>query len=110
MACSLLISKRLIKYIDIAEKLLSKFVKDARPLYGDEFIIYNVHNLLHISSDARLYGTLDEFSAFPFESYIGYLKNMIKSHKLPLQQLSNRIQEEQRFTSNEGESGKIPGV
>lgn len=97
-AVSILISPRLIiKNIDTAEMMLFEYVKGFKTLYGADSLVYNVHNMIHLANDARMYGPLDNFSAFPFENHIGHIKNVISSHKLPLQQLSNRIQESQTF-------------
>lgn len=55
--------------------------------------MYNVHLLSHLHEDVNNYGPLDNFSAFPFESYLGQLKSMIKSPNKPLQQIHRRIEE-----------------
>ena len=74
-------------YVDYAEKLLIKFVEDFEILYGAEYVTHNVHNLLHLTNDARKYGVLEEFSAFRFESFIACIKMMIRKGAQPLQQL-----------------------
>lgn len=48
--------------INFAEALLHHFVESFEILYGKHYISHNVHNLLHICSDVRLYGPLDNFS------------------------------------------------
>ncbi len=37
------------------------------------------------------HGPLDQFSAFPFENYLGKLKKLIRSPKKPLAQIVKRI-------------------
>uniref|UniRef100_A0A1Y1L231 DUF4218 domain-containing protein n=1 Tax=Photinus pyralis TaxID=7054 RepID=A0A1Y1L231_PHOPY len=71
--------------------LLKNFVKHSETLYGLQFIIYNVHLLLHIHNDVKKFGILDHFSAFPFESLLGKLKGLIKSTKHPLKEIHNRL-------------------
>lgn len=39
---------------------------------------YNIHNLIHLISDVKTFGSLDKFSAFPFENYMYTIKMMIK--------------------------------
>lgn len=54
---------------DIAQKCLESFVSSFKTVYGPEHIVYNVHSLLHIVDDVMVHGSLDSYSAFPFESY-----------------------------------------
>jgi hypothetical protein len=65
-------------HCDYAHSLLVEFVKLAKGLYGKEMLVYNVHNLIHLSSDVKLYGNLDSFSAFPFENHLGEIKKKLR--------------------------------
>lgn len=47
-------------------------------LYGETNIVYNIHNLIHLSHDVKIYGSLDTFSAFPFENHMRILKRMLR--------------------------------
>ncbi|VEN56696.1 unnamed protein product [Callosobruchus maculatus] len=78
---------------ELASKLLLTFIKQGGRLYGREFYIYNVHVLSHLSDDFLHYGALDNFSAFPFENYLGHMKSLVKSTTKPLQQICRRLQE-----------------
>lgn len=73
--------------------ILLNFVKDSKKLYGSEFLVYNVHNLLHITNDVNIFRPLDTFSAFPFENNLGHTKKLMKKGNQTLQQLVNRISE-----------------
>lgn len=81
------------KYLDIAQRLLEEFVTMFSTIYGSEHLVYNVHSLLHIVDDVRLWGSLDNYSAFPFESYMFQLKRMIKKNNQSLAQVCNRVEE-----------------
>lgn len=61
-----------------------------------EYITYNVHNLLHLCDDVLLYGQLDNFSAFKFQSYMSKIKSM-KNSRYPLQQIYNRVIEDRKL-------------
>lgn len=67
--------------------MITRFVKKAKNLYGAGFLSYNVHGLLHLVDDFKMYGSLDEVNAFTFESFLGLLKCHVKSGYKPLQQI-----------------------
>lgn len=79
--------------IQVAEEMLKVFVADYANLYGVENISFNVHSLLHIVDDVKLYGNLDSYSAFSFESYMQVIKRLLKKNNQNLAQLSNRLEE-----------------
>ena len=79
--------------IELAQHCLEQFVCTAKDTYGPTFIVYNVHSLLHISSDYRSFGSLDSFSSFPFESFLSRVIKMVRYGRFPIQQISNRIAE-----------------
>lgn len=79
--------------IEYAESLLAAFVRQSPGIYGEEFLTYNVHNLLHIGEDCRRFGALDNFSCFPFENHLGKLKNLVRRSAKPLEQIANRLLE-----------------
>lgn len=93
---TILCSKRLhSELLDYANELLVYFVKTFSILYGKESVSYNIHNLIHLANDSRLFGTLDEFSTFKFESHLGSIKRQLRSGNRPLEQIYNRISESQ---------------
>ena len=69
-----------------ANQLLNGFVSLFGSLYGNNKLVYNAHNLIHIASDVEKYGPLDRFSAFKFESFLGRLKRLMKKPNQPLSQ------------------------
>jgi hypothetical protein len=64
--------------LDLGQKLLQRFVTLCEENFGKQFIVYTVHNLLHIVDDVRRAGVpLDEISAFISEnSYRHELKTI----------------------------------
>ena len=94
VAICILVSKRLNNQRNAkARVLLSTFLRQVSTLYGAEFMVYNVHCLSHLGDDAVEFASLDNCSAFPFESYLQYLKKKIRSSRRPLVQIS-RISKE----------------
>lgn len=70
LATRILCSIKLIaRYLKYAQLLLLHFVNKFKILYGEEYIAYNIHNLIHLPNCVELFGPLDNFSAFPFENY-----------------------------------------
>jgi hypothetical protein len=94
-AISILSGNLYLELNRLAHRLLKKFVKDAPKFYGVAFVVYNVHALVHLSSDSLRLGKLDSFGAFKFENKLGMMKAEIRSHSMPLQQLCKRVAEKE---------------
>jgi hypothetical protein len=99
--CSIrLLSERVDKESkEIANEMLNDFVQYFPGIYGFRFVNSNVHNLLHLSESYENFGPLYTFSNYRFENYLQIVKNNIKSPRNILQQLSNRIEEFNKFPS-----------
>ena len=94
VALSILLCPNLAtSYNQLAEDLLKRFVGDCKQLYRPEFLVYNVHMMVHLAAEAKQYGSLDACSAFPFENYMQKLKRMVRSGKNPLLQITKRLGE-----------------
>ncbi|KAK3910778.1 Flagellar biosynthetic protein FlhB [Frankliniella fusca] len=78
---------------DEADTFLRAFVTHSKSLFGEEFIVYNVHSLVHLSSECLEHGPLDSFGAFPYENFLGMIKSRITSRAKPLQQIAKREME-----------------
>ncbi len=79
--------------LEYSNKLLRNFVKDSAKFYGKQFISYNIHNLIHLINDVRLYGPLDSYSAYEFENKLQVVKNLVRTSAKPLPQIVKRIGE-----------------
>jgi hypothetical protein len=51
-----------------AKQFLEYFVEQTKILYGDEFLVYNIHSTIHLADKVEEYGRLDACSTFPFEN------------------------------------------
>ncbi|KER27659.1 hypothetical protein T265_05376 [Opisthorchis viverrini] len=60
---------------------------------GPSHLVYNIHLFSHLFNFVKLYGCLDHFSCFPYESGLGHLKHYIHGPKLPAVQLYCRLAE-----------------
>lgn len=75
-------------YMDYAKQLLCYFVDKCQHIYTDIFLVYNVHNLRHLSDDCRHFQcSLNDISAFPFENHLQILKKLAKN---PISQVAKR--------------------
>lgn len=81
------------RYLEEAKKNLKHFVADSQKIYGKDFIVYNVHSLLHLCDEVKLHGDINNFTCFPFENYLGSIKSEVHSKKYCLQQIHRRIEE-----------------
>lgn len=87
------------QHLRLAECAIQKFVLRTERLYGSTFNSYNVHGLLHLTDDVRCLGSLDSFSAFPYESNMSIFRRYCRKANQPLQQIFNRIKEKQAHGS-----------
>lgn len=72
-----------------AAEMLREFVKQFPILYGIENVSYNVHSLLHLSSDVKALRNLDSYILFKFENLT--FKKMVKKGSFPIQQIVNKL-------------------
>lgn len=94
IAIRILMSTDLKKtYIEFANSLLLYFIDQIAVIYGYEYISHNVHGLAHIVEDTKIYGTLDFYSAFPFENCLQILKKLVRKPNQPLPQIVRRLHE-----------------
>ena len=94
VASSILVCPSLAhSYKDYAKQLLEYFVEQGKVLYGDEFVVYNVHSMIHLADEVGEYGSLDACSSFPFENYMQKLKRLVRSGRNPMVQIAKRLAE-----------------
>lgn len=78
---------------DYIVHLLRPFVKDSTRLYGEHFVTYIVHCLIHLPYDFLRLGPLDNFSCFPFENFLQKIKRKVRNSRNPLSSLVKRLAE-----------------
>lgn len=82
-----------IEWVEYASSLLLRFSEEFRHVYSKECCVYNVHMLNHLCDDVKLFGPLDNISAFPFENFMQSIKRMLRKNNNHLSQIVNRISE-----------------
>lgn len=70
-----------------ATDALREFVFQVEDLYGEEFMKYNVHLLLHLPEAVKYFGALWAWSTFPYEDYNHTLRNMLFNSQCIVQQI-----------------------
>ena len=96
VALCILVSPRLARmHAEFAHNLLRWFVDQSRTIYGQEFMVYNVHSLLHLRDEVSTHGCLDSCAAWYFESYLHQVKKLVRSGKNPTAQIVKRLKEHQ---------------
>lgn len=84
---------------DYANELLKTFILHSKAIYGEKFIVYNVHSIFHLATECAEHGELDSFSAFPFENRLKSIKESLRSFRKPLEQVAKRDLEKDRIRS-----------
>lgn len=77
----------------IANDCLKYFSYRFGEIYGKNHLIYNVHSLIHLAGECSVHGPLDQFSTFPYETFLYKLKRLVRSSNRPLAQIVKRISE-----------------
>jgi len=81
-------------YMDLAEQCLGDFVRDCVDLFGETFVVYNLHCLSHLADDAQHFQcSLNKINAFPFENKLQAVKRYVRSAHNPLAQVWKRLSE-----------------
>ena len=92
----ILVSPELCRqHLASARSLLEFFVGKCKELCGKQFLVYNIHSLIHICDKAEQFSSLDNCSAFPIENYLQKLKGFVRHGNKPLAQIVKRLDEQQ---------------
>jgi hypothetical protein len=80
--------------LNYASKMPKYFLIHCERLYGESFVVYNIHSLLHIAEDVKFFNIqLDNVGAFHYENYLQVVKRFICGTSNPLIQVSKRLHE-----------------
>ena len=84
----ILLNDNMTSNLSVVQDMLKSYVVSCPKLYGNSFVSYNVHSLIHLTADYAKFGNLEKISAFSFESYLG---SNIKGAVEPLTSLYNKL-------------------
>jgi hypothetical protein len=93
IAMIILLSLHFSSYLQYAQHLLKYFVEMFEKMYGSYLISHNIHGFLHIADNYKIYGPLDQCSAYPFENYMKKLKSILRKPDKLLEQVIHRYHE-----------------
>lgn len=93
--CSIyiLVSPSLVQNVamrNAAREFLNLFVQSSSHIFSHDFVVFNVHGLTHLVDECDEHGSLDSFSAFPYENYLKIIKQSLRSGYQSQQQLARR--------------------
>lgn len=90
----ILLNSRLVElHSDYARELVHLFHVHFGQIYGVTSLVYNMHGLIHLADDAKLYGSLDNISSFPFDFFFKYLKKMVRKPSFMQSEVTKRLSE-----------------
>lgn len=103
VACRILCNDQLaLTHKSIAKKYLKKFVLALSHLYGPQYQVINMHNLLHVADDVTNFNcSLSKISCFPFENVLGEIKRLLRTPNKPLSQVCRRLYEKDTLANKE---------
>lgn len=87
------------KNLETAQDLLNNFVENFPPIFGENSISCNVHNLLHIKSTVQQVGNPVKGSAYAFENFLQKIKKVVKQPSKILEQTYKNLEEEKFLVS-----------
>lgn len=89
-----------LKFADLAQAYLERYVLAAPIIYGLTCQIMNMHLLAHLVDDIRYFKcSLSDINAFSFENALSAIKKRLRSSFKPLEQLCSRLLEEEQIQS-----------
>lgn len=87
-------------YHPIVKNMFEKYIKSYAKLYGQHTIGSNIHLLAHVTEDLSDVNNIMQISTYKYENCLRLIGLQYKSGRLPLQQMSRRILENQQLPNN----------
>lgn len=72
--------------------LLSRFTTDFASLYGEEYIDYNVHNLIHFEDTISQLGSIESVGGFSYEDQFNFVHSLIQyNQNISIDEIAEQI-------------------
>jgi hypothetical protein len=94
-------SSRLNHLHSLAARCINIFVYKMPQLFGLNSMSYNVHIIQHLYEFVRMYGPLDNYSAFPYENLLSIIKRRIRPTRYTFQQTLHVLSDIRDIYANE---------
>ena len=92
-------------FVSFLQEAAKYTVQEFAKIFGEQHVVYNIHNFIHLFDNIEQYGSLDNYSCFPFESYLGKLKKLVRGCQNPAAQIFRRLKEEYTYDVDRNPGG-----
>lgn len=86
------------RFLPVAHQLFKEFIQFFYSEFGS--VTSNTHNLIHVVEECERFGPLPTISSYPFENHLFKIKKSLRSGRLPLAQIINRLGEMSSYKNN----------
>lgn len=86
-------SRRYSHLLQLASALFDDYIECFREIYGEQYMTSNLHNLVHLVDEVKMFGELQSFIAYAFENKIGNIKRMLRNGRNALPQVAKQTME-----------------
>lgn len=71
---------------------LNRFITEFATLYGEEFIDYNVHNLIHFEDTISQLGSIESVGGFSYEEQFNFVHSLIQyNQQISIEEIAEQI-------------------
>lgn len=95
------------KLLELADKLMQRFVERFARIYGEHNVSWNIHALLHIPKLVSIYGPIDRLTCYKFENYYMMMRQWIRKPSDIFQQIFSRWKQTRGTAKPKSETNKF---
>lgn len=83
------------RFLPVAKILFKDFITNYHRQFNSA--TSNIHNLAHVVDEVQRFGALPSISSYPFENHLHQIKKLVRTGRLPLSQIINRLSEKSSY-------------